>query len=119
MIPKLTNQEACKLAIKHRLFVSGWMMNHQLHLGARDSGHVMLAAVYMEADVPIAVTVVTRYNDIQVFVRKSARRRGIGSKLIEYARKTLKESQANRLDAGIGLISGSREFWQANNIPIY
>ena len=119
MIPLLSNSEACKLALKHRLFVSGWMMNAQLHMGAKRENSILLAAVYLERDIPVGVTVVTAYNDIQVFVRKSERRKGIGLKLVEHARKTLPPHQAKRIDAGQGTIAGSGKFWIAANVPRY
>lgn len=115
MIPKLTNEEACKLAIKHRLFVSGWMLNEQLHRGATGRG-IRHAAVYMDGGIPMAVAVVTQYGDIQVFVRKSQRRKGFGSTLVTHMKKLMGESP---MDAGTGLLSGSREFWNANNIRMY
>jgi len=122
MIPKLTNQEACKLALKHRLFVAGWMLNGQLHRGAsRDSdryGGVLHAAVYLEGGVPVGVAVVTHYSDIQVFVRKSERRNGIGSKLVSHM-KELMGASAGAMDAGTGLVKGSRQFWNANKIRMY
>lgn len=98
------------------------MLNEQLHRGAEhgdDYGGVKYAAVYQESGLPIAVVVVTRFDDIQIFVRKSKRRQGIGSKLIAHVRATLDKSILDRMDAGTGLLHGSREFWRANNVRLY
>jgi len=95
------------------------MLNEQLHRGADHEDGVKFAAVYELDGVPVGVTVITRYGDIQVFVRKSLRRKGIGSALIDYARKNADESYVKRMDAGTGLLSGSREFWRANNVRMY
>lgn len=117
MIPKLSDEEACKLALKHRLYVSGWMLNGQLRGGAK-YGAVRHASIYTQAGVPVGVTVVTNANDIQVFVRKSHRRKGIGSKLVAHAMKCMGDRAAG-IDAGTGLQNGSRQFWKANNVPMY
>lgn len=122
MIPWLSAKEACQLALTHRLFVSGWQLNEHLHRGVKHgtgASGVRFAAVFMEGNTPLGVVVVTRFGDIQVFVRKSRRRERIGSKLINHVRDMLPANDIARMDAGTGLWVGSREFWKANNIPMY
>lgn len=117
MIPQISNQEACKLALKHRLYVSRWCLREQLVNGAQRD-YIKQAAVWVENDVAIGVAVITPFGDVQAFVRKSRRREGIGSKLIEEMKRR-EGDKASRMDAGIGLKKGSRDFWEANNIKLY
>lgn len=118
MIPQLSNQKACRLALSHRLFVAGWTLNEYLHHGVKDDGGVQHAAVYMDGDTPIAVALVTRFNDIHVFVRKSRRREGVGSKLVAHMKQCMGD-MVSKLDAGIGLQRGSQQFWDANKVKLW
>jgi GNAT superfamily N-acetyltransferase len=117
MIPKITNKEACELALKHRLYVSRWNLHHELSIGAKYD-RVKQAAVWVENGIPLGVAVITMFGDVQAFVRKSRRREGIGSKLIDEMKRR-EGKDASKMDAGIGLKKGSEDFWRANNIKMY
>lgn len=116
MIPtNLTTKEVCSLALKHRLYVSGWCLHSELSncggWGARE------AAIYLSNGIPVGVAVIASGHDIQVFVRKSQRRKGIGRKLVEHMRAHF-PAHANRMDGGYG-IKGSLEFWKSTNVPLW
>jgi GNAT superfamily N-acetyltransferase len=76
---------AAFMALKHRLFVSGWRLSGDLKRVRK--GHnvenVRIAVAY-DSDTPVGVSLYDHTTGlIQVFVRKSYRRRGIGRNLVE------------------------------------
>ncbi len=105
------NQINANIALKNKLYVSGYMLSGVL----KDVRAGELAAnvvLHYENDIPIGVAVHVKEDDyddyqVMVFVRKSKRRNGIGSILI------------NRLNApkdsviGTG-VDGSSRFWYKN-----
>ena len=114
MIKVLPLKEAAKLAITHRLYVPNWDMRRRfLTFLEREHGLIHIA-LYFDGSTPIAAGIVTSGEDIQVFVRTSQRRKGIGTKLVNRLKIEMGD-RADRLDAGIG-VDGSGEFWKAVNI---
>jgi GNAT superfamily N-acetyltransferase len=88
-IVELPPSEAADIALKHRLYVSGWCFSSWFKTykkepeKARSRVRTLLA---YEDDTPAGVLVHNKeHNCISVFVRKSMRRRGIGTKLVAQA----------------------------------
>ena len=104
----LTNKEKAEIAIKNRLFVAGWLLNEKLH----EIKNGQIAAnvnLHYEDNIPVAVAIEIIEEDYydyktMVFVRKSHRNKGIGSKLI----KDLNPSKNGYVGKGIGT---SINFW--------
>ena len=103
----LTIAEVCKIAITNRLFVPGWCMRHEMKYPFA----VRQAALFYDGEKPVGVAIVSEYYDIQVFVRKSHRRQGIGRVLVAHLRKKMGPN-ASKLDAGKGNKASIR-FWAA------
>lgn len=80
---------AASIALKHRLFVSGWLLSGAMKCIRK--GHNIedaRMAIAYDSDIPVGVSLYDRTTGlIQVFVRKSYRRRGIGRKLVENFKK--------------------------------
>lgn len=76
------NQINADIALKNRLYVSGYMLSGfliQIRNGEID-GTVLL---HYENDIPVGVAVSGDFTyELMVFVRKSMRNKGIGSKLL-------------------------------------
>jgi GNAT superfamily N-acetyltransferase len=72
---------------------------------------VRAASLYTIRGKPVGVAIVTEYYDVQIFVRKAYRRRGIGRILIADLRQKMGE-KVSRLDAGKGN-KASVKFWEA------
>ena len=80
------------LALKHRLYVSGWCMSYSLKR-ARDlqsfrEKSVVVIALSTETNTPVGAAIVCR-KDIDVFVRKSERNKGIGKELVNAVTKAV------------------------------
>lgn len=68
------------VALKHRLYVSGWGLTNMLkNMRTTGNGSIALAK---ENDVPIGVAIRTYNNQVAVFVRKNKRKNGIGKNLV-------------------------------------
>lgn len=113
MTPEQTSENA-NLALKHRLYVSGWMLSSSLIHAREYPRHYYINLKYNDEGLPIGVICVhirginNEIGSIQVFVRKSERRKGYGTELInimydEWSGISL------RHDDGI---KGSRLFWE-------
>lgn len=76
-------QFAAALALKNRLYVSGWDLSHALK-AVRRGEYIFCNAISILFDdsVPVGVAI-SQYksHDLMVFVRKSKRRKGYGSLL--------------------------------------
>lgn len=98
------------IALKARLYVSGYQLSHVLR-GIRDGGIIGKVALHHdEGNTPVGVAVhITDRSFIgyetMVFVRKSKRRQGIGSLLI----KQLNSPKNSFVGRGC---SASRPFWK-------
>ncbi|WP_407305384.1 GNAT family N-acetyltransferase [Acinetobacter sp.] len=107
MIKNLSIAEVCKIAITNQLFVGGWCMRGEM----KAPSFIRAASLFVDEEKPVGVAIVTEYYYVQVFVRKSHRRRGIGRALITDLRKQLGHC-AKSLDAGKGN-AASVKFWEA------
>ena len=68
-----------KLALKHRLFVSGWNLNGILHY-PNEIQSIVIAEINTT---PVGVAIICQHNHIMVFVRKKHRRQNIGTALVK------------------------------------
>lgn len=106
------NQINADIALKSRLYVSGYQLSHVL-VGIRDGGIIGNVVLhYDETNTPVGVAVhITDRSFIgyetMIFVRKSKRRQGIGSLLI----KQLNGPKSSFVGRGC---SASRPFWKKN-----
>ena len=104
------NQINADIALKNRLYVSGYMLSGVL-VKIRNGKLDARVVIHIENDIPVGVAVTDfshfSYYGTMVFVRKSMRNRGIGSKLLE----KLKASKHTRVGVGC---PASRSFWHKN-----
>jgi GNAT superfamily N-acetyltransferase len=81
---------AASIALKHRLFVPGWCLSGAMKCIRK--GHNIedaRMAIAYDSDTPVGVCLYEQTAGlIQVFVRKSHRRRGIGRSLVENFKNT-------------------------------
>lgn len=97
------------LALKHRLYISGWVMSGEL-ISMRDDDNGGVISLGFLDDEPVAI-VVDDYYQLMAFCRKSLRGNG-------YASKCLAELNTDGRVANEG-IKGSIKFWRMNGIPIH
>lgn len=97
------------IALKARLYVSGWTLSKDLAEIRKGSVKALVALAYNPSGIPVGVSV-REGNWISVFVRKSHRRKGAGTLLV----KALK-SDYNR--AGYGVV-GSLSFWDKVGVEV-
>jgi GNAT superfamily N-acetyltransferase len=104
------NQINADIALKNRLYVSGYMLSGVL-VKIRSGKLDARVVIHVENDIPVGVAVTDfshfSYYGTMVFVRKSMRNRGIGSKLLE----KLNASKNTRV--GVGCTASSK-FWRKN-----
>lgn len=96
------DRENADLALKHRLYVSGWCLSGTLK-DIRSGKYEAQVKLQKVAGVPVAVAVL-KNNFIQVFVKKEHRNKGIGRKLIS-------RFKCGDLRGGYGVI-GSLDFYE-------
>lgn len=108
--------EFAKVAISNRLFVPLWTMRQYLDPLDIVFFGTKVALAY-DNDRPIGVALCSDYpdkNHLQVFIRKSYRRKGIGTNLLNIVnQKNGKKSYA------VEGIKGSEKFFQKNHITCY
>jgi len=94
------------IALKNRLFVSGWEMSHTLR-EIRHNPHKATIAVLFEDNVPMSISLQERCSRVQSFTRKAKRRQGYGSMTFDCVIK-YKENEKFYHEYGI---SGSLDFF--------
>ena len=107
------NQFNANVALKNRLYVSGFLLSGVLRK-IRESNPVgTKVAIHYSEGVPVgvAVHVPYEYYQVQVFVRKSFRGKGIGSKLL----KELDAPFNSRIGQGSEF---SAQFWNKNGMRV-
>lgn len=108
--------EGANLALKWRLFVSGWQLSY-VFKNIRERGFSQgkfLALVFLN-DMPVSVAVAVPFNhgyELQTFTKKEYRLRGYASKAIEALNL---DPEAPRY-ASIG-IDGTELFWHKHGVP--
>ena len=115
------SQELADEALKARLYVSGWYLSECLRAIRADSSLETPIELFKEKGKAVGVTICFE-NQIMVFVRKSHRRKGIGSILVKRLISNYNLTDFN-VDWGI---YGSEFFWKKtvginplkSNVPI-
>lgn len=111
-LPEKTSQENAAIALKHRLYVSGWELRKALKAAVDDD--CFIVKLFWKDGVPVGVCLYSRYIwQIQCFVRKAERGQGIGTKLVRDVMKAIPNGM--EVEAGEGL-KGTRRFWTRNEI---
>ena len=104
------------IALKNRLYVSGWCLSGSLRDARENPNNKLVLLHYDDDGIPVAVLYASHdcsditlqnYTNVQVFVRKSKRNKGIGKKLVN----KLKELSPNANFIWSCGIKGSRMFW--------
>lgn len=105
---KTENQINADIALKNRLYVSGYMLSGVL-IDIRNGDNDGRVVIHFENDIPVgvAVTQTSSYYQTMIFVRKSMRKRGIGTKLLAQ----LDASKITRVGVGC---KASLNFWHKN-----
>lgn len=110
--------EGINLALKHRLYVSGWCLSGSL-VYARDSvsenpslGLNYSVALYFVNDVPVAICF-REYSTLQSFCKKQERNKGYASACVKAVKKSFLCPKDIRADYGI---QGSLDFWHKQNV---
>ena len=91
-----TLAQGADIALKHRLYVSGWSLSHILKAIREPSSSysslpsTSAIAIVAVRGTPVAVAVYRR-GDINTFCRKSMRRRGYGSLAVTKITETVKD----------------------------
>ena len=99
-----TLKEGCSIALRNRLYVSGWCMSSNLKR-ARKSGVGEVSIVYKDG-IPVACAYADEYGYAGTFCRKSERRKGYGTLAISQ----LDQYKEGKLKGSYG-IDGSKSFY--------
>jgi hypothetical protein len=102
MFQSLTLAQGAALALKHRLYVSGWQLSYILQILKTSQNSQNRIVIGFLDDVPVAVAVLN-HNNICAFCRKQHRRNG-------YAGACVRALRAHNASAGTGIV-GSANFW--------
>lgn len=110
------NQINADIALKNRLYVSGWMLSSHLK-AIRDGRLNSIVKLHYEDGKPFAVITAnkpyegfdskildTNTTNLEIFVKKIYRNKGIGRKLVS--------ELGNSLNFGSLGIDGSQQFWE-------
>lgn len=98
------------IALKHRLYVSGWQMSSYLKLIRKQTIDYRVCLAYI-SDKPISVIIVRKDGFSMFFTKKDYRRKGITSQVV----KTVRESGVELKYATDGII-GCGQFYHKINI---
>lgn len=105
------NIHLAKEALKRRLYVKGWTLQHKLSsiVNGYESFPI---ALYYHLNSPIGVIMVnTEYNVFEIFVHQSHRRLGIGTCLLKYMKSKFPNVKGNSNGT-----AGSLSFFISNNL---
>ena len=102
---------AADIALKNRMYVSGWSLSGELKR-IRDRFHAndCKIALAWYGDIPLAVAVIND-GSVQAFCRKAFRRNGLASRCVSAVKRT-------SCTADLGIV-GSSAFWTKHNIFCY
>lgn len=92
------------IALKNRLYVSGWSLSGILKDARNNPANCKIMLAYVD-DKPVGVCV-TYCNTIAVFVKRDKRKHGVGTKLVNTAKKLIKGKPMS----SYGVV-GSEKFW--------
>lgn len=113
--------KGAKIALKHRLYVSGWQLSGNLVKLVKNPEKYLCyeIAICFKDEIPVAICLYVKSTytwssgNLQCFCKKTERRNGYASKCINEIMKT-KEDPCT---AEYG-IDGSRTFWSSNGIRV-
>lgn len=94
-------KEGCDIALKHRLYVSGWQLSRVLKSIRRKTEQDSEVVICYHEEIPIGVAI-THQLRTMAFIRKAHRRKRIGTQLVKALTKV------GQIDEGI---TGSYSFW--------
>ena len=100
---------AADIALQARLYVSGWQLSGDLVRIRKGSVKAQVALAYDPSGAPVGVSV-REGNWLNVFVRKSHRRHGVGTLLVEALK-------SEHIRAGYGIV-GSLSFWNKVGVEV-
>lgn len=103
-------KKAANEALKHRLYVSGWLLSRELKWARAKPAYLKNITITYKHNKPVGVIICRWDNMLQIFVRKSERKQGIGSKMISCVKT--KESWAS---TGI---DRTGKIWKDNGVSI-
>lgn len=109
-------KQGADIALKNRLYVSGWDLSGKLKQ-LRAGGLTGTVALTYEDDKPVAVAVAfDKFNghriELQVFCRKAERRKGYGTIAVDAAQRMQRNKNPNGALYWSTGIDGSSNFWQ-------
>lgn len=113
--------EAAKIARKHRLFVSGWFLSHELweiSNGLKPS-HNYKICFYYQNNIPVGICLRKKRQykyghstyQLMVFVRKAYRHKGIGRSLVNFMKVPNCFGQ-------IGIKDSKGKIWKMNGVEM-
>lgn len=116
------SKKAADIALKNRLYVSGWDLSQRLK-AIRSGKEPYDVALAFDGETPVGVTIIGANSfvqnsggrqHIQVFVRKKMRRHGIGSSLVAMAKEEAKVDFWAYTGAAC-----SPAFWTKNKVDFF
>lgn len=105
----MNTKEKADIALKNRLYISGWGLSGQLKSARKYPDVYEVSLEYLDGK-PVGVAVLGYGGHVSIFVRKDCRRKGIGTKLINSFGDKVKEVSWG--------ICGSEDFFDAVNVEI-
>ena len=102
-----TLADGCNLALKNRLYVSGWRLSKDLK-NAREKKQGEISIVFKN-DTPVALAFADKCSYISTFCKKSERRKGYGSLAVQ-------SLNCKEIAKGSYGIDGSETFYTKNKI---
>lgn len=110
--------EGINLALKHRLYISGWCLSEDLVWARKQVKRSQFMdyfslALYFKDDVPIALCF-RKGRGLQAFCKKSERKKGYAAKCVQHMKKHI-DGEAS---AGYG-VEGSLTFWAKMGVEAY
>lgn len=104
-----TLKEGCDIALRNRLYVSGWRLSSKLkHSRQTNKGEI---AIVYKGDKPVACSHADNYGYIDTFCRKSERRKGYGTLAVSH----LDQYKESKVKGSYG-IDGSPDFYEKAGI---
>lgn len=110
--------EGINLALKHRLYISGWCLSVCLVWARKEAnrlGHkdYFSLALYFKDDVPIALCF-RQGRGLQAFCKKSERKKGYAAKCVQHIKKHVDGEVSARSG-----VEGSLTFWAKMDVQAY
>lgn len=101
------------IALKYKLYVSGWLLSHELQY-IRDNPKNNIVLLSYKNNEPVGVILLNSKNQIMIFVRKQYRNCGIGSKLMNRLFNKISDDRKRKIFAEVGIESSKLLFKKFN-----